>query len=569
MKNQVKIFKEQFYHRNKFCFLIAVLSCLLIASLNLAIAWVLQQIIDAVSGVSGALSLPTLALSIAGIILLIIVFKAFQYISKPKFMQKAMQQYKDYAFQKLTQKSIAAFSTENTADYLSAFSNDLASIEKGYLETQFSILSNAVIFIGALIMMLCYSPIMTVISCAFFILPIGASLITGDRIEKAERNISERNGELIATLKDSLNGFSVIKSFKAEAAVTSLFFKSNQAVEEVKCKKQKLLTIVSMLAGVAGVTAQLGTFLAGAWLVKAGWGITPGVLIMFIDLTGSIINPIQQLPEQLASRKAAIGLIDKLASALNDRVRDEGTQLPVHLDRGIKMRDVSFGYQEGNDILHHITVDFEAGKCYAIVGASGSGKSTLLGLLMASHGHYSGEIRYDEYEIRKVSSASLYDTVSIIQQNVFVFNASIRDNITMFHEFPDEEVARAIELSGLSPLIAERGENYLCGENGNGLSGGEKQRISIARSLLKKSQVLLVDEATASLDPTTACQVSASILNLDCMTRIVVTHDLDAALLKKYDGIIALKNGRIEETGSFDALMNQKGYFYSLFTVSQ
>ena len=101
-----------------------------------------------------------------------------------------MQQYKDYAFQKLTQKSIAAFSTENTADYLSAFSNDLASIEKGYLETQFSILSNAVIFIGALIMMLCYSPIMTVISCAFFILPIGASLITGDRIEKAERNIS-------------------------------------------------------------------------------------------------------------------------------------------------------------------------------------------------------------------------------------------------------------------------------------------------------------------------------------------------------------------------------------------
>ena len=175
MKNQVKIFKEQFYHRNKFCFLIAVLSCLLIASLNLAIAWVLQQIIDAVSGVSGALSLSTLALSIAGIILLIIVFKGFQYISKPKFMQKAMQQYKDYAFQKLTQKSIAAFSTENTADYLSAFSNDLASIEKGYLETQFSILSNAVIFIGALIMMLCYSPIMTVISCAFFILPIGAS----------------------------------------------------------------------------------------------------------------------------------------------------------------------------------------------------------------------------------------------------------------------------------------------------------------------------------------------------------------------------------------------------------
>lgn len=172
-------------------------------------------------------------------------------------------------------------------------------------------------------------------------------------------------------------------------------------------------------------------------------------------------------------------------------------------------------------------------------------------------------------EIKEVSSASLYDIVSIIQQNVFIFNASIRDNITMFHEFPKKEVDRAIELSGLSKLIAERGEDYLCGENGNGLSGGEKQRISIARSLLKKSQVLLVDEATAALDTATAYQVSNSILDLNDMTRIVVTHSLDAALLKRYDCIMALKGGRIEESGTFDELMNQKNYFYSLFTVSQ
>jgi len=216
-----------------------------------------------------------------------------------------------------------------------------------------------------------------------------------------------------------------------------------------------------------------------------------------------------------------------------------------------------------------VNFTFGAGKSYAIVGSSGSGKSTLLNLLMASHNDYAGSIRYDETELRQIRSESLYEMVSVVQQNVFIFNASIRDNITMFSDFPREEVDHAIKLSGLSKLIAERGENYLCGENGSGLSGGEKQRISIARSLLKKSQVLLVDEATAALDAQTAFQVSNAILDLNDLTRIVVTHSLDENLLKKYDCILTLKNGSITESGSFDELMEKKGYFYSLFTVSQ
>ena len=220
-------------------------------------------------------------------------------------------------------------------------------------------------------------------------------------------------------------------------------------------------------------------------------------------------------------------------------------------------------------MLHNVNFTFDAGKSYAIVGSSGSGKSTLLNLLMASHNGYAGFICYDATELRQISSESLYEMVSVVQQNVFIFNASIRDNITMFSDFPRKEVDRAIELSGLSKLIAERGEDYLCGENGSGLSGGEKQRISIARSLLKKSQVLLVDEATAALDAQTAFQVSNAILDLNGMTRIVVTHSLDENLLKRYDCVLTLKNGSITESGSFDELMANKGYFYSLFTVSQ
>lgn len=515
MKSESAPRRAQFFRGNRLNFALALGASLLTAGLNLLIARVLQQMIDAVSGVPGAPGLGELALDIGLIFLLIAAVKALEYYAKPRFLERAMRQYKDRAFELLTQKSIAAFSGEDGAVYLSAFSNDAASVERGCLDGLFSLASNAVLALGALVMMLAYSPLLTVISCAFFALPIAASLAAGDRVERAERTVSDLNGALTASLRDSLGGFFV-----------------------------------------------------GAWLALSGRGITPGVLIVFITLTAYVITPISEFPEQLAAMKAGLALTDKLSAALSGGVRDGGA-LPARLGQGIELRHVSFGYEPGCEVLHDITASFRPGECCAVVGASGSGKSTLLRLLMASHADYSGEIRLGGCELREIKSESLYDLVSVIEQDVFLFNASIRDNITMFSPFPEAEVERAIELSGLSALVAERGGDYLCGENGSGLSGGEGQRVSIARSLLRRSEVLLVDEATAALDAATAYQVTDSILSLEGMTRILVTHSLDAALLQRCDRILALRGGRIVESGTFDELMSSRGYFYSLYTVSQ
>lgn len=564
-----KQLEAQFYHKNIPALCLAVFSSLIGGSLNLIVSWLIMQLIDAASGVPGTLPIGTLAMLSGGFVVLCIAVFLLEYISMPRYIERAMLQYKNFAFRKLTEKGISSFRDESTATYLSALTNDSTSIETDYLGQQMALISKVFTFAGALVMMLWYSPLLTAIAAGVTILPLIASLLTGSRIEAAERRVSDRNRSFTAALSDCLAGFSVVKSFKAEKEIFKLFAENNRALEGEKFSKRRIKTIVGMIGSVTGIIAQLGVFLIGSYFALSGYGLTPGVVIIFVNLMNFMISPIAELPGLLASRKAARGLIDKLATALESNPVSEGTSELTHLASGIRLENVSFGYDDSKEVLHGISAFFDAGKAYAVVGASGSGKSTMLNLLTAAAGNYRGNILIDDTELRSIASESLYELISVIQQNVFIFNASIRDNVTMFRSFPEQEIEDAISHAHLNALIAERGDGYLCGENGKGLSGGEKQRISIARSLLKKSSVLLADEATASLDAQTAHQVASDILDLDGITRIVVTHGLEESLLRRYDGIVVLKDGRIEESGSFDELMERKGYFHALFTVSQ
>ena len=559
----------QFYRGNRGVFALAVFAALAGGTLNLIVTWLMQQLIDAASGAPGALPLAALAEITGGFVVLCAVLFLLKYASEPRFIARAMRQYKELAFQKLTEKSIASFRDESTAAYLSALTNDAASVEADYLAQQLSVITKTVTFFGALFMMLWYSPLLTAIAVGVTALPLAASLLTGGRLQAAEKQVSERNRDFTAALSDCLSGFAVVKTFKAEREIFQLFAESNRALEQEKFSRRRLKVLIGMIGAVTGLVAQLGVFLAGAWLALSGSGLTAGTVILFVNLMNFMIGPVSELPALLAGRRAALGLIGKLADALEKDGSAGGSRTLSRLEHGIELRDVSFGYEAGKDVLHHVSARFEAGRAYAIVGGSGSGKSTLLNLLLAENTGYRGSVLLDGTELRELSPEALYGLMSVIQQNVFVFNASIWDNVSMFREFPQEALDEAIRRAHLRELLDARGADYLCGENGKGLSGGEKQRVSIARSLLKKSSVLLVDEATAALDMRTAHQVSSDILDLTGMTRIVVTHSLEEALLRRYDGIFVLKNGTLAESGSFDELMQRKGYFYALFTVAQ
>lgn len=566
-KKKNREFIHQLYYKNRINFIVTIILTIAMSSLNLMISWLIQQIMDSMAN-QNMQSVVRCAWIAASVVIAYTVANAVYRAVYPRFLQRAMQQYRDYAFSRLTQKSLRSFSKEGTALYVSALTNDCTSIENNYLAATFTLIELLFCFLGALIMMLYYSPVMLVLAVALSFLPVVVSMKAGNRLAEQEKEISKKNERFVSIVNELLSGFPVIKSFRAETQASRLFSQRNEQAEEAKKNKRRTEQLISLLANDAGIIAQMGIFLAGAWLAISGKGVTAGVVIVFVQLMNYILNPISQVPLLWSNRKAAIALMEKLSDALSENVREEGREKLNGFSEKIEVKDLTYGYEPESHVLKDLDVQFDAGKSYAIVGGSGSGKSTLLNLLMGSSSNYQGEICIDGVSIKNIESESLYQLMTSVQQNVFVFNDTIRNNVTMFHEFPDKEVTLALERSGLSEFIEKRGEDFVCGENGANLSGGERQRISIARALLRKSPILLVDEATAALDAATARAVSFSILNLVGMTRIVVTHRLEEAILRRYDKILVMKNGTICEQGNFDTLMQQKGQFYSLFQIA-
>ena len=502
--------------------------------------------------------------------LVLLVLSVLAYILvtylKPKYQKRAITQYKNNVYGHVLEKNIANFNKYNTSTYISALTNDVKKIEEDYLFSAFDLITNITLFICTIVVMLIYSPLLTVSGIILSLLPFIGAIIVGGKLTFHEKEISDQNASFMHFIKDNLIGFSTVKVFKSEKKIKELFVKNNNVLENKKASKTKTLALMEMVQTILSLVSQFGVFFIGAYIsIKTG-DIAPSVILLFVQLMNYIISPLMQIPSSLSKRLACKPLFTKISEIIQiDNDNNQGETIDNINE--ITISNLKFMYDD-KVILNDITHKFEKNKSYAIVGTSGSGKTTLINLLLGKYNNYSGNIYYNNTELREISIDSLFEVSSFVEQNVFVFDDSIINNITMYSNIDEKLLDEAIKKSGLAKLIEEKEPDYRCGENGCNLSGGEKQRISIARALVKKSQLLLLDEATSALDNETSASITNNLLSIDNTTKIMITHRLDEEILTKFDEIIVMKNGNIVEFGTYKKLMNNNAIFKSLVELN-
>lgn len=490
--------------------------------------------------------------------------------TKTNYIKKTMIYIKKDIFSNIMRKDIKSFSEENSAKYISILSNDVNMIEQDGINTIFNLVRNSFSFIIAVISVIYINVPITIIIAVMGAMAFTLPQKFSKRISEKRAGYSNSLEEFTAKVKDILTGFEVIKSFNILNKIDKVYLDSNIKVEKNKQKYTIYSGMVDILASTLGLLVFTAPLAVGGYFVIKKQ-ITMGTMIALMQLMNNIISPIQTSTQNINKIKSLKPIIEKTDKITSN---DEGQQVNYTLDsfqNSIDISNVNFSYDGEKKALKDINVTFEKGKKYALVGGSGCGKSTLLRLLLRYYENFDGNILIDGKEHRNIDINDIYMHLSVIQQNVFMFDGTIRDNIGLYGDYSDDEIIRAANMAGLSKLISKlpKGIYGDAGENGSRLSGGEKQRIAIARALMKKSSIMLLDESTSALDNETAYSIETSLLDLEGITSIVITHKLMEEILKKYDEIIVMRDGTIVERGRFDELIEEKGYFYSLYNVGK
>ena len=594
---------RNFFRNNSLNLFIAVLGTSVLSLAILSVPQLFQILIDYLSG-SREYSLREIILLTAGIFSMEFFSAIATYFFRTKFSTKAVLQYRNFACDYLLKKKVADFYSSNSSVYLSALSNDLMKIKEQFLD-QIPIITQIIFCgIGAVIVMLRYNVFLACMSCALSLIPFFAAVYSGKNMGALEDRLSTKNAEYLAFLKDFSIGFTIIKSYKVEAIFSKLHGAVSEKTEETMLKRERCAEKVNYFAAISGYITRLSILFLSAYIAFTRQSISIGTVIAFSQLIHYLIDPLSSLPSMLTEAKAAYRLTDKFWDTMkreeesrntpeNNRVKEEEIakiqsvtedkkiieeqeirvqkqspdELIPSLRGEILFNQICFSYSEGKEVLKGLNLRVKEGEKVVLLGTSGSGKSSILKILMSMERAQSGTIRIGGQDTMDLGEDRIFKEISYIQQEVFIFDGTIRENISLFQTYREEELQSVIERAGLRNLVKEKGLDYLCGENGAALSGGERQRISIARSLLRKTPILLADEITASLDKENSYLVLDTLLNIENTTEILVLHDLDSRILSRVDRICVLKNGKVEEEGNFTELLEKKGYFYALYHV--
>lgn len=477
---------------------------------------------------------------------------------------------KNDLFSNIIKMNIEDFNKNNTGNYISILDNDMNLLSRSYFDNVLSIYSVSMSFIFSFITVCFLNYTITIILIMIAICSIIIPKIFKKKVGIIQEEYSEKMKGYTSQIKDFFEGFQVIKSFNIQENVINSHESYNASREKTGCKARIVIYSAGWISMIFSTIMYISTYIIGGYFSIKGI-ISVGLVVSLSQLIGGVVAPLEQLPAILSEINSTVKIREKLQLILELKADYTKGIIPKNLPSEIEFKDVTFSYNNLEvNAIRNLNLKFKANKKYAIVGESGSGKSTVAKLLLNFYRCNKGKVEIDNEDISYIDSNYLYHSVSYIHQNVFLFDDTLRENITLYKEYTDDEVLKVVELAGLSDFVRKlpNGINMKVGENGNLFSGGEKQRIGIARALICESKFLILDEATSSLDNITSAQIYNSVLNLKNTSTIIITHQLNENILGKCDYIYVMKNGSIVEEGSLNQLLNKKGYFYSLYNVN-
>ncbi len=450
------------------------------------------------------------------------------------FLSHAELELKDRIVGNLMTRSNIVFKEKESAYYINLLLTDTDTYREDFLDPIPLICNSFVTIVASAVMLYRFHPLLLLagvgmaIVSMFIIKPFSASIRNRTEI------FSKESEKYNACLRETIDAYDTIKLSGNEKEFQSRFRKAGSEKQDA-WRKRAFLRFISFetLMSVAALSSIVALAI-GAYLVYRGY-FKSAFIFTIISYFTSLSNQFSNFSSLVVSYRSCKAIEDKLFQELEaDAVKKSDKMLDFK--KGIQVENLSFAYGD-HQIFDHYTCEFENGKCYAVVGESGSGKSTLIKLLLKYFEDYQGQIRFAGHNLRELTEADIYGKVALVNQNPYIFDADLSDNITLFKEEKNQAAyEKAMERTNLSKLSSFVGDRKL-GSFGDKISGGEKQRINIARVLYQEAELLIFDEPTTGLDPQNKEMIDQLIFDFKEKTRIVITHNWDKTYLDRFDGV--------------------------------
>lgn len=556
---------------NKYLFYMLILVMIVITLMNLAIPSIQGAAINAIHIENNGFTIDKnhfikMLVLLAGAYVISSLFQYLQGIFSAKLSQTTVRDMRRDLFKKIVKLPIKYMDTHQHGDIMSRMTNDVENISNSVSQSIGSLISGGLTVIGTFIIMLCYSPVLTAVSMITIFLTLGVSAFMSKRMRKFFSRQQKLMGELNGHIEETVTGYKTIAAFGKEKIKKSEFDKISDELAVCSVKAQILGGSMGPLMNVISNLGFLLVAASGGYLAFKG-AIAIGTIQAFLMYTKQFSRPINEIANQFAQIQTAMAGAERIFAIIEQEdEEDKGTEI-IDVSGRVDFNNINFSYVKGEQVLKNFDLHVKEGQKIALVGATGSGKTTVVNLLTRFYDVDSGNIEIDGVDIKDIPKSELRKNIAIVLQDTVLFSDTIAENIRYGREdATDEEIKNAANVSNADVFIERLSDGYNTElkESGSNLSQGQRQLISIARAVLANPKILILDEATSSVDTRTEMHIQQAMIALmKNRTSIIIAHRLST--IRDADVIVVLDGGKIAEMGNHDELLEKEGCYYRLY----